>query len=46
MSKISSFLVNHKRLWLAPAIFLLLVCIALLVLANRSEMAPLVYTLF
>tara|TARA_B100001250_G_scaffold32052_1_gene26234 strand:+ start:26773 stop:26931 length:159 start_codon:yes stop_codon:yes gene_type:complete len=52
MSKISiflelwSFLKNRKKWWLAPIIFSLLILGTLIVLAEGSALAPLIYTLF
>ena len=52
MSKISiflelwSFLKNRKKWWLAPIIFTLLILGTLIVLAEGSALAPLIYTLF
>ena len=52
MSKISiflelwSFLKNRKKWWLAPIIFTLLILGTLIVLAEGSALAPLIYTIF
>ena len=52
MSKISiflelwSFLKNRKKWWLAPIIFALLILGILIVFAEGSALAPLIYTIF
>jgi len=40
------FLLQHKKLWLLPIIILVLGIGGLLVLAEGSALAPLIYTLF
>jgi hypothetical protein len=40
------FLLGRKKYWLLPVIFLLLIMGGLLVLAQRSVLAPFIYTLF
>jgi hypothetical protein len=41
-----TFLRERKKLWLLPLVILLLVFGGLLVLAQSSAVAPLIYTLF
>lgn len=36
----------HKKLWLLPIVFVLLLVGALLVLAQGSALAPFIYTIF
>lgn len=40
------FISERKKLWLAPLIVALLLFAALIVLAESSAVAPLIYTLF
>ncbi|HWZ32965.1 MAG TPA: DUF5989 family protein [Bryobacteraceae bacterium] len=37
---------QHRKLWLAPIIILLLILGVLLVLAQTSALAPFIYTIF
>ena len=52
MSKLSiirefwNFLKDRKKWWLAPIIIMLILLGALIVLAEGSAIAPLIYTLF
>lgn len=52
MTKISiarelfDFLKTRKRFWLAPIIIILLLLSMLIIFAQRSAVAPFVYTLF
>jgi len=41
-----AFMKERKKFWLAPAIVVLLLLGALLVLAQGSAVAPFIYTLF
>lgn len=41
-----SFLRARKKIWLAPVIFVMLILGGLLVLAEGSVIAPLIYTIF
>lgn len=43
---IFGFLKEHKRWWLAPFLFILVVLGMLMVFAESSALAPLIYTLF
>jgi len=40
------FMVERKKLWLAPIFFILLLLGGLLVVAQGSSIAPFIYTLF
>ncbi len=40
------FLKHRKKIWLAPLIFILIIIGGLLILAQGSIIAPLIYTLF
>jgi hypothetical protein len=40
------FMREHKKLWLAPCIILLLIVSILVILSEYSAVAPFVYTLF
>jgi len=41
-----AFMKERKKFWLAPIIFVLIALGALIVLAEGSAVAPLIYTLF
>tara|TARA_B100000579_G_scaffold388801_1_gene362187 strand:+ start:711 stop:860 length:150 start_codon:yes stop_codon:yes gene_type:complete len=41
-----SFLRARKKIWLAPVIFVMFILGGLLILAEGSVIAPLIYTLF
>jgi hypothetical protein len=45
-SELWSFMRERKKLWLLPLILVLLVIGALLVFAQGSALAPLIYTVF
>ncbi len=40
------FMRARKKLWLAPVIFIMLILVVLIVLAEGSAVAPFIYTLF
>ena len=40
------FLIARKKLWLTPIILLMLILGGLLIAANGSVIAPLIYTIF
>lgn len=44
--EIWEFLKIRKKLWLAPIIFIMIILGGLLILAEGSVVAPLIYTLF
>jgi hypothetical protein len=46
VSEFWRFLRSHRRLWLFPIVFVLLVSGLLLVAAQGSAVAPFIYTLF
>lgn len=46
MKEIFIFLKFKKKLWLAPLIFLMVLLGGILVLAQGSVIAPLIYTIF
>ncbi len=41
-----AFLLNRKKLWLAPVIIIMIILGGLLILAQGSVVAPFIYTLF
>jgi hypothetical protein len=41
-----TFLRMHKKLWLAPIIFIMILLGALIMVAQGSVFAPFIYTLF
>lgn len=46
LKEIWAFLIVRKKLWLAPIIVVMLIFGGLLILAQGSALAPLIYTLF
>ncbi len=46
VGELFSFFLNHKRWWLLPMIFVLLLLGVLMILAQSSVIAPFIYTLF
>ncbi len=44
--EIVTFLKSRKKLWLAPLIFVMIIIGALLLFAENSVIAPLIYTIF
>ena len=40
------FLLERKKLWLAPIIIIMVILGGLLILANGSVLAPFIYTIF
>ena len=46
LKELWTFLRARKKLWLAPIIFVMLILGGLLILAQGSVVAPLIYTLF
>ena len=46
ISEIWEFLKVRKKLWLAPIIFIMIILGGLLIIAEGSVVAPLIYTLF
>ncbi len=46
ISEIWEFLKIRKKLWLAPIIFIMIILGGLLIIAEGSVVAPLIYTLF
>ena len=46
LKELWAFLRARKKLWLAPIILILLILGGLLILAQGSVVAPLIYTLF
>lgn len=46
LKDLAGFLSERKKLWLTPLIIALLVFTALIVVAEYSAVAPLIYTLF
>ena len=46
LKELLEFLINRKKLWLAPIIFVMLILGGLLILAQGSVVAPFIYTLF
>lgn len=40
------FVINRKKYWLAPVIFILLLLGIIIVFASSSSLAPFIYTLF
>jgi len=46
LKDLAGFVRTHKKLWLAPVIVALVVFGALLVVAEYSAIAPVIYTLF
>ena len=46
LKELWTFLRERKKLWLAPIIVVMLILGGLLVLAQGSVVAPLIYTLF
>ncbi len=46
LSEFFSYLKTHKKWWLFPIIFLLLILGILVVLVEGSAIAPFIYTLF
>tara|TARA_A100001015_G_C14782810_1_gene629854 strand:- start:526 stop:687 length:162 start_codon:yes stop_codon:yes gene_type:complete len=46
LKEIIIFLKVRKKLWLAPIIFLMIILGGMLVLAQGSVIAPLIYTIF
>ena len=41
-----AFMRVRKKYWLAPILFMLLICGGLVILAQGSAVAPFIYTLF
>ena len=46
LSELLAFLRENKKLWLAPIIIVMLALGSLLILAQGSVVAPVIYTLF
>jgi hypothetical protein len=46
LTDLKDFLIERKKLWLAPIIIVMLILGGLLVLAQGSVIAPFIYTLF
>ena len=46
LAELWEFLKYRKKYWLAPILFLLILVGLLLVLAEKSVLAPFIYTLF
>ena len=46
LSEFLRFLLHRKKLWLLPAIVVLLLLGVLFVLVNGSALAPFIYTIF
>ena len=46
IKELFSFLINRKKLWLAPVIIIMIILGGLLILAQGSVFAPFIYTLF
>jgi len=46
LKELWAFLLNRKKLWLAPVIIVMLILGGLLILAQGSVVAPFIYTLF
>ena len=46
LAELWEFLKYRKKYWLAPVLFLLILVGLLLVLAEKSVLAPFIYTLF
>jgi len=46
LRELLEFLIDRKKLWLAPIILVMLVLGGLLILAQGSVVAPFIYTLF
>ena len=46
LKELWAFLRTRKKLWLAPIILVILILGGLLILAQGSVVAPLIYTLF
>ena len=46
IKELYAFMKSHKKLWLFPLVLLLLLIGGLLIVAQGSVFAPLIYTLF
>ena len=46
LKELMYFLKIRKKLWLAPIIFIMIILGGLLIIAEGSVVAPLIYTLF
>jgi hypothetical protein len=46
LKEFTAFLIERKKLWLLPLVFIMVLMGALLVLAQGSVFAPFIYTLF
>tara|TARA_B100000780_G_C20855359_1_gene339983 strand:+ start:271 stop:420 length:150 start_codon:yes stop_codon:yes gene_type:complete len=46
LKELFMFLLERKKLWLAPIIIIMVILGGLLILANGSVLAPFIYTIF
>ena len=46
LKEFAEFLFTHKRYWLIPLVFLLLLLSVIIVLTQGSALAPFIYTIF
>ena len=46
LRELIAFMVENKKLWMLPVVFIMLALGGLMILAKGSALAPLIYTIF